>query len=267
MRIALVTLSLEGAALIDRIAESIPDADVYLHEKLPERIGSATRFKQISTLTAELFTKYQGLVYIAPIGLVVRAIAGKLKHKKVDPAIVAVDAGGRFAVSLLSAHEGGGNGLAFRIGNIIGAEPVITTTSEARKSLIIGIGCRRGASSEKITSAVLTAIEEVGTDAGQVRMLASADIKADEDGLLEAARILDLPIRFIQSEEIRSSTRAFEHSEFVEQKVNLPAVAEAAALLGGRSTRLILKKKTYNGITVAIARESFLWSESVPAAP
>lgn len=266
MGIALITLSPEGAALIDRIVEEIPHAEVYLHEKLPER-REFTRFKQISALSAELFTKYQELVYIAPVGLVVRAIAGKLRHKKIDPAIVVVDAGGRFAVSLLSAHEGGGNALAFKIGNIIGAEPVITTTSEARKSLIVGVGCRRGASPEKIVSAVLKAIKEVGADTGQVRILASADIKAGEAGLLEAARVLDLPIRFIRSEEIRSSTRAFGRSEFVEEKVNLPAVAEAAALLGGRSARLILEKKILDGITIAIARESFLWSGSVPAVP
>ncbi len=266
MGIALITLSSEGAALIDRIVEEIPHAEVYLHEKIPKR-REFTRFRQISILSAELFTRYQELVYIAPIGLVVRAIAGELKHKKIDPAIVVVDAGGRFAVSLLSAHEGGGNGLAFKIGNIIGAEPVITTTSEARKSLIVGVGCRRSTSSERIVSAVLKAIEGIGADIGQVRMLASADIKAGEVGLVEAARVLDLPIRFIRSEEIRSSTRAFGRSEFVEEKVNLPAVAEAAALLGGRSTRLILEKTIFNGITIAIARENFLWSGSAPEVP
>jgi cobalt-precorrin 5A hydrolase len=41
----------------------------------------------------------------------------------------------------------------------------------------------------------------------------------------------------------------------------VPAVAEAAALLAGRRTRLILPKKIVNGVTVALARESFMWSE------
>jgi cobalt-precorrin 5A hydrolase len=49
----------------------------------------------------------------------------------------------------------------------------------------------------------------------------------------------------------------------VEKKVKLPAVAEPAALLAGRRTKLILPKITRNGVTVAVAQESFLWSESV----
>jgi cobalt-precorrin 5A hydrolase len=43
----------------------------------------------------------------------------------------------------------------------------------------------------------------------------------------------------------------------VQEKVNLPAVAEPAALLAGRRTRLLLPKTVYHGVTVAIARESF----------
>jgi cobalt-precorrin 5A hydrolase len=94
-----------------------------------------------------------------------------------------------------------------------------------------------------------------------VRLLASADVKSDEPGLLEASKDLGVPIRFIGSETIRSSNRDFQKSDFVYEKVGLPAVAEPAALLAGRRTRLILPKTTYNGITVAIARESCLWSE------
>jgi cobalt-precorrin 5A hydrolase len=46
--------------------------------------------------------------------------------------------------------------------------------------------------------------------------------------------------------------------------VNLPAVAEPAALLAGKRTRFICRKKTYNGITIALAREGFSWSASAP---
>ena len=45
---------------------------------------------------------------------------------------------------------------------------------------------------------------------------------------------------------------------------HLPAVAEPAALLAGRRTQYICRKKTYNGIKIALAREGFSWSESVP---
>ncbi|TRZ49674.1 hypothetical protein D4S03_07980 [bacterium] len=48
----------------------------------------------------------------------------------------------------------------------------------------------------------------------------------------------------------------------LERTSHLPAVAEPATLLAGRMTRFICRKRTYNGITIALAREGFPWSES-----
>jgi cobalt-precorrin 5A hydrolase len=196
-----------------------------------------------------------------PCGVVVRAVAPHLENKRTDPAIVVVDAGGRYAVSLLSGHEGGANDLAVKVANILGAEPVITTTTEALKDLVVGIGCRRGVEAEAVVSAVREALRLAGGELSRVRFLASADIKAGEEGLLDAARRLGVPVRFVGSEDIRSSTRSFDRSDFVEEKVNLPAVAEPATLLAGRRTTLILRKTVLRGLTVAVARESFMWSE------
>ena len=201
------------------------------------------------------------------MGVVVRAIAPLIRSKFEDPAVVVLDAGGRWAVSLLSGHEGGANALAIRVANILGAEPVITTTTEALKSVIVGIGCRRGTPAERIVAAIRAALTEAGIALDEVRLIASADVKADEPGLISAAETLGVPVRFIPAAEIRASSREFLHSDFVEEKVNLPAVAEPAALLAGRRTRLICRKKTYNGITIAIAREDFSWSEPAPEAP
>jgi cobalt-precorrin 5A hydrolase len=60
----------------------------------------AERFSKIADLTAALFPVCRGLVYAAPCGVVVRAIAPLVKSKHEDPAVVVVDAGGRWAVSL-----------------------------------------------------------------------------------------------------------------------------------------------------------------------
>jgi len=257
MRLALISLSNEGALLLSRLTPHFPEARFFLHEKCRSDLPGE-RFKQIVELTRELFWEYRGLVFAVPTGVVVRAIAPLIKHKKKDPAIVVLDVVGRFAISLLSGHEGGANDLALAVGNILGAEPVITTTTEALKTVIIGVGCRRGVSAKKIREAVEAALEETGIDKAEVRWLASADIKADEAGLIQAARTLGIPYRLVDSEAIRLSVQPFQHSEFVREKVNLPAVAEASALLAGRRTRLILPKKIFNGVTVALARENFL---------
>lgn len=260
MKLALISLSNEGARLLQPLAAHFPGARLFLNEKVNSEF-EGKRFGQIILLTKEIFTQFDGLVYVMPTGVVVRAVAPLIKHKTRDPAVVVVDVGGRFAVSLLSGHEGGANDLAVAVGNILGAEPVVTTTTEALKRVIVGVGCRRGTSARKILEAVVAALQEAGIQREEIRWLASADVKAGEPGLIRVAEFLDVPLRLIDSEEIRLSTKPFEHSEFVQKKVHVPAVAEAAALLAGRRTRLILPKKIVNGVTVALARESFMWSE------
>jgi cobalt-precorrin 5A hydrolase len=241
-----------------RLAQEFLDVDVFVHESVdPQWHG--LRFKSIVKLTSEIFRQYQGLVYIAPCGVVVRALASNLKHKTRDPGIVVVDVCARYAISLLSGHEGGANDLAVAVANIIGAEPVVTTTTEANKKIIVGIGCRRGTTAARIIEAVKAGLDEVNVTMDQVRLLASADIKADEQGLIAAARELGLPLRLVPSEEIRNSKKRFQRSDFVSRKVNLPAVAEPAALLAGRRTELILRKQKFNGVTVAVAQENCLW--------
>ncbi len=261
MKLALVSLSDEGADLLKRIRDGLPGAAVFLSKGV-RRDLPARRFESILDLTREIFEEYDGLVYAVPCGVAVRAIAPNLKNKRFDPAVVVVDAGGRHAISLLSGHEGGANELAICVSNLLGAEPVITTTTEALKSIIVGIGCRRGTAAEAIKDAVQSALDRAAVNRSEVRFLASADVKSTEAGLIQAAAELGIPLRFIASEEIRSCPKVFGQSDRVKEKVNLPAVAEPAALLAGRRTRLILPRTSFGGITVAVARESFSWSES-----
>jgi len=264
VKIALISLSNEGVRALQPLLDYFPESPLFVHNSVSHTAACRT-FSKISELTKEIFKEYDGLVYAAPCGVVVRAIGPLIQSKYSDPAVVVIDVGGRYAISLLSGHEGGANDLALAVGNIIGADPVITTTTEALKTIIVGVGCRRGMAADKIVEAIRAALGEAEIDLAQVRLLASADVKTNETGLLEAAAELGIPIRFIKGEEIRSCGRNFEHSSFVEKSVKLPAVAEPAALLAGRRTQLISHRKSYNGITIAIARENFSWSASDPA--
>ncbi len=150
-------------------------------------IPGAISFERIADAASAVFSQAAGLVFVAPTGVVVRAIAPLIQHKLSDPAVVVLDVGARYAISLLSGHEGGANALAIQVANILGAEPVLTTTSEAVKNIIVGIGCRRTASAASIERAVRQGLEKAGVSLESVRFLLPS-ISTERGRIAEAAQ-------------------------------------------------------------------------------
>ena len=90
-----------------------------------------------------LWTKYDGLIFIASVGIAVRMINPYIKHKTIDPAIVVIDDFGKFSISLLSGHIGGANQLAEWLAGIVDAKPVITTASDNRQIESVDLFAKR----------------------------------------------------------------------------------------------------------------------------
>jgi len=252
---AVITFSPQGLVLARRLRTAWPGCALFAHAAVPAPRG-VKRFDRVRELTTRLFPGMRALVFIGASGIAVRALAGCLRDKHADPAVVLVDAGGRFAVSLLSGHEGGANALALDTANILGAEPVISTTTEAVKTAIVGVGCRRGTPAGRIIAAIRRGLKLADVAPNEVRWLATAEAKRREPGLLEAARKLGLPLRIMPDWQMRRGGPEVTPSPFVKAAINLPAVAEPAALTAGRNTTLLLKRQASNGVTVAVAREN-----------
>ncbi len=128
MKAALFAFTRRGCETARRILTALPEAhwQCFTLERLSE--------PNFGTLTTECYGQAFGasdlLVFVGACGIAVRKIAPYVRDKRTDPAVVCVDEQGTFAISLLSGHIGGANGLTKTIAQAIGAVPVITTATD-----------------------------------------------------------------------------------------------------------------------------------------
>jgi cobalt-precorrin 5A hydrolase len=199
------------------------------------------------------FRTHTAWIMLAACGIASRFLDGLIKDKQSDPAVVVLDEAGRYAVSLLSGHEGGANQLAYSVANAVGAVPVITTATEASKPLVIGIGCRKNVSAAQIEAAVLKALGTHALDA--VREVATVDLKANEPGLLAFCASHQLPLRVIAHDVVAARNWVTQPSEWVRENVGLDGVCEPCALIASGRGRLLVPKTTLDGVAVAVVED------------
>jgi len=315
--IGLVWATHAGRAAAQRLADAWP-GECTVHNGLSVR---------------EAWESSDAIVAFLAVGATLRLIAPLLGDKASDPGVVCVDEAGRFAVPIVGGHAGGANVLAERVAEVLGAQAIVTTGTDASgiagldtlgfavanpqmvapitramldgeevawesdavwpvppmpvgegparhkvvvtdrigphgpaaagalvlhpPSLVLGIGASRGVSAAEIASLVDGVLADAGLAAQSVRCIATADVKADEAGLIAFAAQRDWPLEFHPASDL-SQVDVPHPSEIVRQAVGTPSVSEAAALLSarthGRAADLIVPKTASAMATVAVAR-------------
>lgn len=318
--IGLVAVTASGLRNARHLESSWPDATLY-EGRAREALARAWR-------------ECEGVVLFLATGAALRLVSELIADKNTDPGVVTVDEGGRFAVSLCGGHEGGANELARRVGESLGAEPIVTTASEAAaapsldslgadlgfvveegsdlatvgralvsgeevrlvsearwplrplpdnvvrgavpesgtpavvisdrteeflepsvvyrpSSLVVGVGCSRGATAHEILELLRASLRDAGLSEKSVAYLASVEAKRNETGLLEAARQLGMELRFYPADEL-AGIEVPNPSHAALQAVGTPSVSEAAALANGGE--LVVEKRKSANATVAVAR-------------
>ncbi len=120
-------------------------------------------------------------------------------------------------------------------------------------NLHIGIGCRRGTAASVIREAVETVLTQNGLNAAGIRCVASIDLKADEQGLLQYCEEIGQTPVFYPASVLRKVPGTFTSSAFVQSVAGVDNVCERAAL--AEADELIVKKTVFHGVTVAVAAE------------
>lgn len=134
MKTAIISVTRRGALLGQQIRAAYEGMDITCYEKEGKESGQmATSFSSMKPLMGEWFATYDRILCIMATGIVVRMIAPYIKHKSEDPAIIVMDEGANFAISLLSGHLGGANEWTHEVATITGATPVVTTATDVNQ--------------------------------------------------------------------------------------------------------------------------------------
>lgn len=386
--LAVFAVGRRGSALAGRIARQL-GGEAFVPRRFLDAVGGPAApldEGELRSALADAFGRYRGLVLVMPLGAGVRLVAPHLRDKRVDPAVVAVDEAGTYAIAALSGHLGGGNDLARLVGAAIGAQPILTTAAEvlgglaldllgrehgwtieegggltramaallngepvgcyqdageeewwasapknlvryasldalanadvaARlvvsdrvlpgwhpeehprlhqlvgdagtrssprasagvdaatvetsrsaqdgrapwivfrpRTLVLGIGCSRGATADEIGALVDATLREHGLAAASVRGIATIDAKRDEAGLATFAQARRWPIDYFSARELAGHAAPSGASEVVERAVGVGAVCEPAALRATGAAELVVPKRKAARATVAVAR-------------
>ena len=334
MKVAIISVSDKGQELALNLKEKLDDDSTIIKTDLYH--------KNVKKYFPILFDEYDAIIAIMASGILIRSIAPYIQSKTTDPAVVNIDDNGNYVISTLSGHLGGANKLANKIAGLIGATPVITTSTDVNNKLgidvlandlylsiddtseilffnkailesreitftvspnkdfdylfeylnnnnlkinvsiiqsskvntdeihvslgeheiilkerkiVVGIGCRRGKECEKIHEGLVKSIDELNIKKSRINMLASAEIKKDEEGILELSEKLNIPINFVELDKLKLfESKDIQKSEFVKSKFGIYGVCEPSALItAGFDSKLIYKKTSYDGVTIAVA--------------
>ena len=138
-------------------------------------------------------------------------------------------------------------------------------------SLVVGMGASRGVRAQEARQLLDRALQEAGLAIESVVAITTAQIKSEEQGLIDLARQLRVPL-VTHSAAALAKIAVPNPSEVVRAAVGVPSVSEAAALLGDRecpegpdgpdgpehigqiAAELIVTKTASAMATVAIAR-------------
>lgn len=132
-------------------------------------------------------------------------------------------------------------------------KPFSVTLNLMPKNLVIGIGCKRETSREKIEEQ----ISKARINIKRVCAIATIDIKSKEKGLLDFCEKHGFKLFSYTAEQLMSVSGNFTKSDFVLAKTGADNICERAAVLHSGGV-LVLPKFAGNGVTLAAAENPVL---------
>jgi len=127
---------------------------------------------------------------------------------------------------------------------------VIPTLKLIRRNIVLGIGCRKDFSSEKMQLAVLRKLKEYNIDIRAIKSIATVTVKKDEIAIKSLVDYFKCQLNIFTIEDIGNIQYKFCGSDFVEKTIGVSAVCEPCVELSG--ARIIKNKMKLDGMTLCI---------------
>jgi cobalamin biosynthesis protein CbiG len=155
----------------------------------------------------------------------------------------------------VAQREALGTGPAIVLSDRLESFDLAQTVLFRPRTLVVGIGCQRGVSGAQIEQAVQTTLHDAGLAFDSLAAVATVRLKAEEPGLLAFVEAHKLPLRIYEETEIQTLAQRVTLSPSAAQvKFGLPGVAEPCAMLAAGVDELLVQKRAFEGVTVAVAR-------------
>ena len=119
-----------------------------------------------------------------------------------------------------------------------------------KKDIVLGIGCRKGTTYEKLYDFVNANLIKYNLDIRAVSRIVSVDIKANEEGIIKLAERINCPFKTFSKDEIKTVQDKYDKSEFVFKTLGITGVCEPSVDLAG--AEVIISKIKHEGMTLAI---------------
>lgn len=145
-----------------------------------------------------------------------------------------------------------GSGPHIRVDFRLGAENDPEALVLRPPALALGLGCHVGIDRAELEDFIRLCLEQAGLSIKSVGLLSTVEIRAEEPAFLEMSRLLNRPL-IIHSREELSRVETPNPSAKVLERIGVPSVCEAAAMLAARTDRLEIKKQKNSRATLAAA--------------
>jgi cobalt-precorrin 5A hydrolase len=115
----------------------------------------------------------------------------------------------------------------------------------------VGVGCRKGVAPAEVSRAIRSALDEAGVSLNDVMVVATTVKKSLENGLIAGVAALPANLVFLDDDTINAQAVATPSRA---HRIGLLGVAEPCALAVAKRKELVMRKKVFGRVTVAIAR-------------